>query len=134
MGKDKKKSQLATENKATKNCQDSLCPGHKLNQQALSKYRTQSLHLSQPVQCSISNMAMKVLLAVADIYCCGSSCFIVLAAAAAATAVVLVVVVVFLLLLMLVLLHKIYFQHLTNSRPCTFSDYVFQSHICNGRP
>ena len=72
----------------------SLCPGHNLNQQALTKHRTQSLHFSQPVQCTTSNMAMKVLRAAADIYCASSSCFIVLAAAAAAAAVVVVVVVV----------------------------------------
>ena len=59
------------------------------SEQALTKHRTQNLHLSQPVQCSTSNMAMKVLIAVANIYCCGSSCFIVLV-----TAVVVVVVVV----------------------------------------
>jgi len=61
-------------------------------EQALTKHRTQSLYLSQHVQCSTSNMAIKVLIAVANIYCCDSSCFIVLAAAVVVVIVVVVVV------------------------------------------
>jgi hypothetical protein len=63
-------------------------------EQALSKHRTQSMHLSQPAQCSTSNMAMKLLMAIAHIYCCGTNCFIVLAWMAVAAAAVVVVVVV----------------------------------------
>jgi hypothetical protein len=77
------KSQLAAENKATKNCQDSLCPGHNLNRH---------LPNTEHKVCTLANLfsVVQVLIAVANIYCCGSSCFIVLAAAAAEVVVVVV--------------------------------------------